>query len=144
MIQEYYLWIKTLHVVAIIAWMAGLFYLPRIFVYHRGVEPNSEAAQLFRTMEKRLFSIIMIPAMILSLTSGLILTMIPGIWSSGWLHLKLTCVVGLVVYQFLLNHWRLALEKGTCPHSSKFFRIINEIPTILLILIVICVIIKPF
>lgn len=144
MIQEYYLWIKTLHVIAIISWMAGLLYLPRIFVYHKDVGTNSEAAQLFKTMELRLFHIIMVPAMILSLTSGLILTMIPGIWSSGWLHLKVTCVIGLVVYQYLLNHWRLALANGTCSHSSKFFRIINEIPTLLLVIIVICVIVKPF
>lgn len=141
---DYYIWVRAFHIIAIVSWMAGLLYLPRLFVYHRDVEPNSEAAQLFQTMEKRLFYIIMVPSMGFSLASGFFLAMISNVWSSGWLHLKLFFVVGLVVYQYLLNNWRLALANGTCVRSSKFFRIINELPFLLLVCIVICVVVKPF
>ena len=143
-LADWYLWIKALHVFAIIAWMAGLFYLPRLFVYHVGVAPKSEAAQLFSVMEYRLYKIIMIPAMLLSLASGLFLVMIQQVMSSGWFHLKLTCVVGLVVFQHLLNHWRKQLAIGMCTHTAPFFRLINEVPSVLLILIIVSVIVKPF
>ena len=141
---EYYLWVKVLHVLSITSWMAGLFYLPRLFVYHVDKPYRSDAALTFSVMEERLIRIIMRPAMIFSLATGIILATVPGVWSSGWIHLKLLCVAGMVVYQTLLNHWRVELSLGKCTRSSKFFRIINEIPTILLIVIVICVIVKPF
>lgn len=139
-----YLWIKALHVIAIVAWMAGLFYLPRLFVYHAGVDSKSEAAQLFQVMEYRLYQIIMIPSMLLSLASGVFLAMIQNVWSSGWFHLKLTCVVGLVILHHLLNHWRKQLATGACTRTAPFFRLINEVPTLLLIVIIISVIVKPF
>jgi putative membrane protein len=129
---------------AIVAWMAGLFYLPRLFVYHRGVDSKSEAAQLFQVMEYRLYKIIMVPSMLLSLASGIFLVIIQEVWSSGWFHLKLTCVVGLVVFQHLLNYWRKQLATGECPRTTPFFRLINEVPTLLLIVIIISVIVKPF
>ena len=143
-LSESYLWIKAIHIIAIIAWMAGLFYLPRLFVYHVGVDPQSEAAQLFKVMEYRLYKIIMVPSMLLSLASGVFLVMIQEVLSSGWFHLKMTCVVGLVVLQHLLNHWRHQLAMGTCIRTASFFRLINEAPTVLLIVIIISVIIKPF
>ncbi len=141
---QYYLWFKALHLIAIVAWMAGLFYLPRLFVYHVGVDPSSEAAQLFKVMEYRLYKIIMVPSMLLSLASGIFLVMIQQVWSSGWFHLKLTCVVGLVLLQHLLSHWRKQLALGTCTRTAPFFRLINEVPTLLLIFIIISVIVKPF
>jgi len=143
-ISHYQLWFKAAHVVGIVSWMAGLLYLPRLFVYHVDQPPESDAAKLFITMEERLLRIIIQPAMVFSLATGIILATLPGVWSSGWIHLKLLCVAGMVVYQTLLNHWRVELAQGKCRHTSKFFRIINEIPAVLLIIIVICVIVKPF
>lgn len=143
-ILDAYLWIKALHLVAIVAWMAGLFYLPRLFVYHVGVDSKSEAAQLFQMMEYRLYHIIMVPSMLLSLASGIFLVIIQNNWSAGWFHLKLTCVVFLVAFQHLLSYWRKQLATGTCTRTAPFFRIINEVPTLLLIIIVISVIVKPF
>ena len=130
----------------VIAWMVGLFYLPRLFVYHTTVATGSEAAKLLSVMERRLFYLIMMPSMFLSLASGLILAMIPGIvdWSSGWLHIKLTCVALLVAFNFLLNRWRIALNNGESCYSATFFRVINEVPTLILLVILFCVIIKPF
>jgi putative membrane protein len=145
MLSNAYPWIKALHLFSIIAWMTGIFYLPRLFVYHAGVARESEAASLFQVMERRLYKIIMRPAMFLSLASGIVLAMIPGIvnWRSGWFHLKILSVVGLIFYHFMLNHWRLALATGG-SFRPIFFRIINEIPTLLLIVILISVFVKPF
>ncbi len=142
--SNFYLSIKVIHVISIICWMAGIFYLPRLFVYHADVSPQSESAKIFQVMEKRLFYAIMLPASILSLASGAILATITYVWSSGWMHLKLFSVLVLVCYQMLLNHWRLLLAKGRCQKSSRFFRLINEIPTVLLVIIIISVIVKPF
>jgi putative membrane protein len=142
--DKYYLWLKMLHLFGIISWMAGLFYLPRLFVYHRGVEPSSDTAQLFQTMERRLYNIIIMPSMILSLATGTILAIIQDYWSSGWFHVKLTGVLGLVLFQFVLNHWRHTLADGSCSLGVTFFRIINEIPAVLLIIIIYSVVFKPF
>lgn len=143
-LSDYYLWIKALHMFAIIAWMAGLFYMPRLLVYHSGVDTNSEAGRLFCIMENRLYKIIMVPSMLLSLASGIFLAMILHVWSSGWFHIKLTCVVGLMIFHHMLNYWRRQLAAGVCKHAAPFFRLINEVPTLLLIVILISVIIKPF
>jgi putative membrane protein len=140
----YYLWIKVVHVIAIIAWMAGLFYLPRLFVYHINVDSKSEAAQLFQVMEYRLYRIIMVPSMLLSLASGIFLVIVQNVWSFGWFHLKLTCVIGLVIFHHLLNFWRKQLATRVCTRTDPFFRLINEVPTLLLIVIIISVIVKPF
>ncbi len=139
-----YLWIKGLHVFSVISWMAGLLYLPRLFVYHVGVDSESEAAQLFKVMEYRLYKIIMVPSMLLSLASGIFLAMIQEVWSSGWFHLKLTCVILLIIFHHLLSYWRKQLATGTCTRTASFFRLINEVPALLLIIIIISVIIKPF
>lgn len=141
---EFHLWIKVVHVVAIIAWMAGLLYLPRLFVYHVNVDSKSEAAQLFQIMEYRLYRIIMVPSMLFSLASGIFLVIVQNVWSFGWFHLKLTCVVGLVIFHHLLNFWRKQLATGVCTRTAPFFRLINEVPTLLLIVIIISVIVKPF
>ena len=145
----YGLWIKALHIISVVAWMAGLFYLPRLFVYHAAELANfkdskSPTVILLRIMELRLYRILMIPSMIFSLASGIILVIVQHTWSAGWLHLKLLGVLGLVIFHHTLNYWRKSLAKGTCHHSNKFFRMMNEIPTLLLVIIVICVVIKPF
>jgi putative membrane protein len=147
--EPYVLWIKFFHLIFIIAWMAGLFYLPRLFVYHaaeleKNQNPQSPVAEIFQVMEYRLYYVIMMPAMIFSLLTGIILATVLSIWSSGWMHLKLLGILGLVVFHYLLNHWRLTLKAGKLYHSEKFFRYVNEVPTLLLILIVFCVVLKPF
>jgi len=136
--------LKAFHVISIISWMAGVFYFPRLLVYHTQNKNNPHMVAVFKVMEARLYKIIMVPAMILSLISGFLIASITFVWSSGWMHLKLLAVIFLVIFQFMLNHWRQSLATNNCHHSEKFFRIINEIPTVLLIVIVVCVIIKPF
>lgn len=140
-ILDFYLWIKVIHVVSVVAWMAGLLYLPRLFVYHTEFPEN---AKMLEIMEEKLAKIILKPAMHMVLLSGGLLLLMPGFILAPWLHAKLTCVILLVVFNLLLDIWRKQLKQGVCTKSSKFFRTINEIPTILLILIVILVIIKPF
>jgi len=140
-----YLLFKSLHLIAVISWMAGLLYLPRIFVYHAENINDQNSINIFKTMEKKLYFYIMIPAMILSWIFGLILISIVGfdVLSATWIQLKLIFVVLLTFYHFYLGQCmkKLAFEQNN--KTSKFFRIINEIPTILLVLIVFIVVFKP-
>ena len=140
-----YLLFKSIHLIAVISWMAGLLYLPRIFVYHVENINDQNSTNIFKTMEKKLYYFIMIPAMILSWIFGLILISIVGfdVLSATWIQLKLIFVVLLTFYHFYLGQClkNLAFEQNN--KTSKFFRIINEIPTILLILIVFIVVFKP-
>ena len=140
-----YLLFKSLHLIAVISWMAGLLYLPRIFVYH--AENNSEAniSEIFKTMERKLYFYIMTPAMILSWLFGLILIHSIGFQQLGqtWMLLKLLFVIILTLYHFYLGRLLSQFNKGNNRHSHKFYRYINEIPTILLILIIFVVIFKP-
>ncbi len=140
-----YLLFKTLHLIAIVSWMAGLLYLPRIFVYHVENIEKKESIEIFKVMEKKLYFYIMYPAMVLSWMFGLILISIIGFSSLSflWLKLKLLFVVLLTIYHFYLGKCLNKLKKDTNNTTSKFFRIINELPTILLILIVFIVIFKP-
>ena len=140
-----YLLFKSLHLIAVISWMTGLLYLPRIFVYH--VENNSEmkASEIFKVMEKKLYFYIMTPAMLLSWFFGLLLIHSIGFQQLGqiWMIIKIALVIILTIYHFYLgrmvNQFKFDLNK----HSHKFYRVINEIPTILLILIIFVVIFKP-
>ena len=140
-----YLLFKSLHLIAVISWMAGLLYLPRIFVYHVENYKKKEATEIFEIMEKRLFNYIMRPAMLLSWFLGIILILIIGIetFSFLWLQIKLILVLLLSAYNEYLGKCIKLLKIGENKKSSKFYRIINEIPTILLILIVFVVIFKP-
>ncbi len=140
-LYEYYDWIKVIHIFSFVAWMAGLFYLPRLFSYH---VKTPRAAKTFIIMEERLNRIIMVPALYATLISGGLMVYLAGTYHQGWFHAKITCVIGLVVFHWQLNKWRLQLKINTCKKSEKFFRIVNEIPSLLLILIIIFVIIKPF
>jgi putative membrane protein len=140
-----YLLFKSLHLISVISWMAGLLYLPRIFVYHSENIKNPSLNEIFKTMERKLYFYIMMPAMFLSWFFGLVLISIIGFesLSLAWLKLKLIFIILLTIYHFylgkLLNKFKIDLNKN----SSKFFRWINEIPTILLILIIFTVIFKP-
>ncbi len=140
-----YLLFKSLHLIAVISWMAGLLYLPRIFVYHVENYQKKEATEIFEIMEKRLFNYIMRPAMLLSWLLGIILILNIGIeaFSFLWLQIKLILVFLMSVYNEYLGKCIKLLKIGENKKSAKFYRIINEIPTILLILIVFIVIFKP-
>jgi putative membrane protein len=141
-----YPWLKALHIIAVIAWMAGLLYLPRLFVYHAGVAPGSDQAQLFTTMERRLYRGIMTPALLMTLLFGGLLLAVPGLvsWSSGWLHAKLLLVLGLLVAHFLMGKWRRDFAAANNRHGAGFYRAVNEVPTLIMIAIVILVVVKPF
>ena len=140
-----YLLFKSLHLIAVISWMAGLLYLPRIFVYHVENYQKKEATEIFEIMEKRLFNYIMRPAMLLSWLLGIILILNIGIeaFSFLWFQIKLILVFLLSVYNEYLGKCIKLLKIGENKKSAKFYRIINEIPTILLILIVFIVVFKP-
>ena len=140
-----YLLFKSLHLIAIVSGMAGLLYLPRIFVYHVENNEKKEAVNIFVIMEKKLYFYIMYPAMFFSWIFGLVLISITGFYSLSflWLKLKLIFVILLTIYHLYLGKCIKELKENTNQKSSKFFRIFNEIPTILLILIVFIVIFKP-
>ena len=140
-----YLLFKSLHLIAVISWMAGLLYLPRIFVYHVENLEKKETTKIFEVMEKRLYFYIMRPAMILSWLFGIILIYINGIdiFSQLWMHIKLGLVVVLTIYHEYLGICLKSLKLKTNTKTSKFFRIINEVPTIILIFIIFIVIFKP-
>ena len=140
-----YLLFKSLHLIAVVSWMAGLLYLPRIFVYHVENKEKKEATDIFEVMEKKLFYYIMRPAMILTWVFGLILISSLGfeVLSTTWIKLKLLLVILLTLYHFYLSKLLGDFNLDQNTKSSKFFRIINEVPTILLILIVFIVVFKP-
>ena len=140
-----YLLFKSLHLIAVISWMAGLLYLPRIFVYHVENFEKKQTTEVFEIMEKRLFNYIMRPAMVLSWLLGIILILTIGIetFSFLWIQIKLILVFLLSIYNEYLGKCMRLLKSGENEKSSKFYRIINEIPTVLLIFVVFIVIFKP-
>tara|TARA_B100000579_G_C22717958_1_gene797915 strand:- start:332 stop:766 length:435 start_codon:yes stop_codon:yes gene_type:complete len=140
-----YLTYKALHLIAVISWMAGLLYLPRIFVYHTENQSDKNTSNVFKTMERKLYFYIMTPAMIISWIFGLLLIGSIGFeqLSTYWLKAKLALVILLTVYHFYLGYFLKKFEMGLNTKSSKFFRIFNEVPTILLILIIFVVVFKP-
>tara|TARA_B100000287_G_scaffold346448_1_gene334075 strand:+ start:199 stop:633 length:435 start_codon:yes stop_codon:yes gene_type:complete len=140
-----YLLFKSLHLIALISWMAGLLYLPRIFVYHVENNQKKEVVEVFQIMEKKLYFYIMRPAMILTWVFGILLIYLNGleIFSQLWMQLKLVLVILLSIYHEYLGKCLYSLRNGTNTRSSKYFRIINEIPTFILILVVFIVIFKP-
>lgn len=141
-----YLWLKALHIISVIAWMAGLLYLPRLYVYHAGVAVGSEASETFKVMERKLLRIIMNPAAIASLLTGglLIINLGDAALTSGWLHAKLTLLVGLGAMHGMMARWRKDFEADGNTRSSRYFRVINEAPTLLMIGIVVLAVVKPF
>lgn len=139
-----YEWIKALHVIAVISWMAGMLYLPRLFVYHCGADKGSQQSETFKVMERRLLRAIMLPAMIVAWLSGLALA-VTGNWlSAPWLHTKLVLVLGMSGVHGLFSRWQKDFASDRNFRSQKFFRIVNEVPTILMIGIIILVVVKPF
>jgi putative membrane protein len=139
-----YLWLKAAHVIAIIAWMAGMLYLPRLFVYHCEAEPGSRQSETFKVMERRLLTVIINPAMAASWILGLWLAWDGGWHTAGWLQAKVVLVLALSGLHGFFARWVRLFAADHNPHSQKFYRIINEVPTILLIGIVVLVVVKPF
>jgi putative membrane protein len=139
-----YLWIKALHVVAIISWMAALLYLPRLLVYHAEAETGSKQSETFKVMERRLLRFIGTPAMLVAWATGLWLAFEAGALREGWLHGKLLLVVGLSAVHGLNAKWIKDFAGDRNRRSSRFYRIANEVPTLLMVGIVILVIVKPF
>jgi putative membrane protein len=144
-----YEWIKAFHIIAVIAWMAGMLYLPRLFVYHCAAETGSVQSETFKVMERRLLRAIINPAMVATWVFGLWLAWLGpdsryGWFASGWLWAKIILVLGLSAVHGLLARWRKDFAQDRNRHSQNFYRIINELPTVLMILIVLLVVLKPF
>ena len=136
-----YLIFKTIHIISVITWMAALFYLPRLFVYHATKEISSDSSETFKVMESKLLKIIANPSLILVWISGLVLLNYKGL--EIWLILKMFLVMAMTLFHFYLNFLRIGFENDTNQKTEKFFRIINEIPTILLLVIVVLVVFQP-
>jgi len=145
-LSDWYLWIKAGHIISVVAWMAGMLYLPRLFIYHVDAEPGSVQSETFKVMERRLMRAIINPAMLVALGFGILLALTPGIieWSAGWVWIKLVALIVLTGVHGFLSRWRRAFEADANPHSGKFYRVINEVPTVLMIAIIIMVVVKPF
>lgn len=144
-LAAHYLWLKALHVIAVISWMAGLLYLPRLFVYHAGAEKGSELSETLKIMERKLYRLIMNPAMVaVWLFGALLMSADATLAQQGWLHAKLLLVVLMTGFHHVLGRWRKKFLYDENSHDHKFYRKVNEIPTILMILIVVLVVLKPF
>ena len=141
----YYLWIKAIHVIAVISWMAGLLYLPRLFVYHATAERGSTQSETFKLMERRLAHAIMTPAMIVSFIAGFsMLAINPGLMAAGsFMHIKLLFVFALLGVHLMMLRWRREFEEDRNTRPQRFYRIVNEVPTLLMVGIVILIIVRP-
>ncbi len=148
MLADIYLWVKAFHIMAVIAWMAGLFYLPRLFVHHvERAEPGSELSKTFIMMEEKLLRVIMNPSMIVTWILGLTLVATPGIvdFSSDiWFHVKALMVIGMTVFHMWLARCRKDFAADRNTRSGRTYRLMNEVPTVLMIVIVLMVVVKPF
>ncbi|PHQ99108.1 MAG: TIGR00701 family protein [Marinosulfonomonas sp.] len=145
LLSNYYLWVKALHIISVIAWMAGIFYLPRLFVYHtESVQSGSETDLLFQTMERKLLYLIMRPSMYSTWIFGLLLVTIPGVvdWSFVWPWIKVISIVIMTWFHFWLAARRLEFAVGKNTRSGKQYRMMNEVPTVLMFVIVFSVVLK--
>ena len=138
------LWLKAFHIMAVIAWMAGMFYLPRLYVYHADAKPGSELSETFKVMEQRLLRIIINPAMIAVWLTGPLLAWMQGVTIGGWFAAKMALVLAMSAFHGSLSKWRkeFAADQNTRP--AKFYRTVNEVPTLLMAAIVLLVVLKPF
>lgn len=139
-----YPWVKALHVIAVIAWMAGMLYLPRLFYYHAEAAPGSEASERFKRMELRLLKIIINPAMIAVWLLGLTLAFVSGAWMEGWLQAKFVLVMAMSGLHGVFSRWRKDFARDSRRHAQRFYAVANEIPALLMIVIVVLAVVKPF
>lgn len=145
LLLEHYLVLKALHVIGLIAWMAGMLYLPRLYVYHADSEKGSPQSETFKVMERRLLRGIINPAMIFTLLMGALMIMSnPAIMQGGWIHVKLLLVAMMVVCHVLFARWRKIFLRDENMRPARFYKIWNEVPTVLMIIIVVLAIVKPF
>ncbi|TNE35328.1 MAG: protoporphyrinogen oxidase HemJ [Alphaproteobacteria bacterium] len=146
MLAEIYPWVKALHIISVIAWMAGMLYLPRLYVYHADAETGSDQSETFKIMERRLLRGIINPAMISTLIFGVLLLGTPGLvdFTDFWIWIKLAAVFLMGWVHGNLSRWRKDFERDENTRPAKFYRMVNEIPTVLMIIIVIMVVVKPF
>ena len=144
-ILTYYPWFKAVHIISVIAWMAGLLYLPRLFVYHVDAGHDSQLSKTLKVMERRLLKAIMNPAMIASWVFGVLMIIgNPALFQQGWIHVKLLAIVLMTILHIVFGKWRKAFETDQNNRSAKFYKIWNEVPTILMIIIVLLAVVKPF
>jgi putative membrane protein len=143
-LDEAYLWVKAFHIIAIIAWMAGMLYLPRLFVYHCDAEPGSVQSETFKVMERRLLRAIINPAMVLAWVLGVALVAHLDAWSAPWMQAKFAAAIALSTLHGFFSRWRRHFESDANRHSARFYRVMNEVPTLLMIAIVLLVVLQPF
>jgi putative membrane protein len=143
---DFYPWTKAIHIIAVIAWMAAMLYLPRLYVNHCDTKPGSELSERFKVMESKLYRLIMTPAMIVTFIFGIILVLTPGIvdWQRGWFYVKLISVLLMGGFHGAMSKWRRDFLNDRNTKSHRYFRIANEVPTLLMVLIVIMVVVRPF
>jgi putative membrane protein len=144
LLQTLYPWIKSLHIVSVIAWMAGMLYLPRLFVYHCDVEPGTSESERFKVMERRLLKGIVNPAMGATWIFGILLVIALGVWDQPWMHAKFLLVLAMQWVHGGYVRWQRDFANDANKHSQRFYRWMNEAPTLLILGIVILVVVKPF
>jgi putative membrane protein len=143
--QEYYYWLLSFHIISVISWMAGMFYLPRLYVYHTRLESGSDASEMFKEMERKLLRYIINPAMSATWIFGLALSFGQDSWNAGgWFYIKFSAVIILSGFHGYLSKWRKEFLRDENTHTEKYFRMMNEVPTVLMIIIVFMVFLKPF
>jgi protoporphyrinogen IX oxidase len=145
-LAPFYPWTKAFHIIAMVAWMAGMFYLPRLYVYHCETRPGSAESERFKVMERRLLKQILNPAIIATWAFGILLVLTPGVlnWGAGWWHVKLASVLAMSALHGEYARWRKDFLHDRNRRPARFYRIANEIPTLLLVLIVVMVVVRPF
>jgi putative membrane protein len=143
---DWHLWFKAAHLIAMVAWMAGMLYLPRLYVYHADTEPGSPQSETFKLMERRLLRAIVNPAMLATWVFGglMLWNLSPGIWSQGWIWVKLAMLLALGAMHGLFSRWRREFEQDQRQRPAKIYRIANEVPTVMLFVIVIMAVVRPF
>jgi len=145
MLDNPYLWYKWLHLVSLIAWMAALLYLPRLYVYHADKAAGSPESEMLKIMERKLLRYIANPAMISTFVFGFLLAYEnTAVWQDGWFHSKLTLVFIMAGFHGMMARWRKQFDRDANTHSSKYFRIVNEVPTVIMLIIVFLAVMKPF
>ena len=142
--SDWYSLLLALHIIAVIAWMAGMLYLPRLYVYHATAKPGSELSETFKVMERRLLRAIINPAMIAAWVAGLLLAWQGHHWGEGWLHAKLALLLGMQLIHAAYARWRRQFAADANRHGDRFYRVMNEVPTLLMVLIVLLAVVKPF
>lgn len=146
-LATFYPWIKALHIAAVISWMAGIFYLPRLYVYHaEKASVGSELSETLKMMEMKLLRVIMNPAMVVTWAAGIALLLTPGLidWSEGWIWVKIAMILGMTWFHHSLAQWRRVFDRDANEKPGRYYRMMNEVPTILMLIIVVMVVVRPF